>query len=152
ENDLQLLANRIALLRVEEQRALQRVTQTKLRSQEAEQARMRTEQSLQMRVQKGQQREALIRANQAKVQLERASRSQRQVACRAVQERSIRDTVAEAKDNRRRVSEQLCLGRSEAESQKQHQVQNLRHALSSATALRIARQTEKETQAREEYR
>jgi len=39
ENDLQLLANRIALLRVEEQRALQRVTQTKLRSQEAEQAR-----------------------------------------------------------------------------------------------------------------
>jgi hypothetical protein len=41
---------------------------------------------------------------------------------------------------------------SEAESQKQHQVQNLRHALSSATALRIARQTEKETQAREEYR
>lgn len=34
ESDLQLLANRIALLRVEEQKALQKVQETKLRAEE----------------------------------------------------------------------------------------------------------------------
>jgi hypothetical protein len=34
ENDLQLIANRIALLRFEEQRALEKVSETKVRAQE----------------------------------------------------------------------------------------------------------------------
>jgi len=67
EADLQMLANRIALLRTEEQKALVKIAETKTRAKEIITQKKRNEEEVQARMSGGMVREMEIKAIRAKV-------------------------------------------------------------------------------------
>jgi len=84
EVDLQLLANRIALLRAEEQRALTKVTETKDRAKEIIDIKRRNEQALNEKMAKNISREQAVKEAQQKAAYEREARKRRLASSKKV--------------------------------------------------------------------
>ena len=97
EVDLQLLANRIALLRAEEQRALTKVSETKDRAKEIIEIKRRNELALNEKMAKNISRETAIREAQQKANMEREARKMRIANSKKVVEDSKKAMAAEKK-------------------------------------------------------
>ena len=97
EVDLQLLANRIALLRAEEQRALQKVTETKERAKEIIDIKRRNEHVLNERMAKNISRENAIKEAQLKASQEREARKKRIASSKKIVEDSKKAIANQSK-------------------------------------------------------
>lgn len=89
EVDLQLLANRIALLRAEEQRALQKVSETKDRAKEILEIKRKKEQAENEKQAKNISREMAIKEAQQRTIMEREARKKRLASSKKVSHTTI---------------------------------------------------------------
>ena len=96
EVDLQLLANRIALLRAEEQRALQKVSETKDRAKEILEIKRKKEQHENEKQAKNISREMAIKEAQQRTIMEREARKKRIASSKKVRTRSTPDHFQQA--------------------------------------------------------
>lgn len=77
ETDLQLIANRIALLKAEEQKALNKVVETKIRAEEIIDMKRRNEEATKQRLQASMNKELAARSVQQKALLDKVDRQKK---------------------------------------------------------------------------
>ena len=106
EQDLQLLANRIALLRTEEQRTLSKISETKNRAKEVLDHKKRQEDKLQEKFYGSMGKEGQVRAIQAKVAVDKVKRKESQAMSKKLLTDERQQNANRTKDASRRILEE----------------------------------------------
>lgn len=97
EGDLQMLENRILLLKSEEQRALNKVKETRIRANDILQLKKRNEDSLNQKLQENLEKEMRVKAKRDQSNLERKRRNERMTKTKQSILSSRNDMYAETK-------------------------------------------------------
>eukprot|EP01032_Pedospumella_encystans_P021291 gene21291-24161_t len=151
ESDLQLLSNRIALLKLEELKALHKVNETKQRADEIAQIKKRKEDVVKERMQKTLADENRIRNTQIRAQAEREERLRKLHTSKLNADHSKRALVEEVKQEKRRLSQVLQQGRSLSEQDKYVRAQEVRERRQAMQLERERQRQEKEQHAQMMY-
>lgn len=151
ESDLQLLANRIALLRTEEQKALSKVSETKARANEILEVKRRNEELLQEKIQKSRDRERQMRENRTKAQREREERQRRLALSKKAILDSKRSIAGSTKEQERRLLGLAQQQRDQAMQDKWTRAEEIRKKRAGSMANKEQATRERERKAQEDY-
>lgn len=151
ENDLQLVANRIALLRYEEQRALEKVTETKARAQEILEIKKRNEDSLQAKVAKHVSKEMAIKEAQQRSLREREERREKIHHSRKLIEDGKRAAAVATKQTAQQIEQLKLMGKAKEEYDKRNKAEEERKRREALRLQRERERMEKEQVAQMEY-
>jgi len=151
ETDLQLIANRIALLKAEEQKALNKVTETKVRAEEILEMKKRNEDAAKQRLQSSMNKEMAARAVQQKAALEKVER-QKKIAHSKKLYNDVRiQNAGYAKMESRSRKESINYGKITTEMEKRAKVEEEKQRYLHTKMLREKEKAEKEEQNRRAY-
>lgn len=117
EADLQLLSNRIALLRIEEQKSLQKVEETKARAKEILEIKKRNENAVQSRIMQHVSKEMQVKEIQSKAMAERNARKKKLAATREQLIEAKKEVAARLREEQRLHEEMSGSVRVEVETQ-----------------------------------
>lgn len=140
ETELQLLANRIALLKLEEQRALQKVNETRSRAEEILENKRRNYNNTEMKIRQQRQREEEIRAIREKAIQEREERRAKAFMNKKVISETRKANADNKKEESKRLSQMLSTGKAYSEFEKRQRAEEEKKR---REFLRVQREQEK---------
>eukprot|EP00602_Paraphysomonas_sp_CaronLab_P009613 CAMPEP_0185021706 /NCGR_PEP_ID=MMETSP1103-20130426/4409_1 /TAXON_ID=36769 /ORGANISM="Paraphysomonas bandaiensis, Strain Caron Lab Isolate" /LENGTH=214 /DNA_ID=CAMNT_0027553401 /DNA_START=183 /DNA_END=827 /DNA_ORIENTATION=- len=151
EGDMQLLANRIALLRAEEQKALNKVKETKTRAKEILTLKKRNEDMLNEKLAHNLEREMEIKAVRDKSLRAKKNHEDKISRTRKAVEQSRRQQAIETMNMGKKVVDEAANTRLLIEEQNRKRAQIVRQRKEEALRRREAERQRKEREARELY-
>lgn len=151
ENDLQLVANRIALLRYEEQKALEKVTETKARAQEILEIKKRNEDHQQFKVATHVSREMAVKEAQHRSNQERLERKSKIEQSRKLVADSRRAVAQATKETSQKIEQLKLMGKAKEEYDKRTKAEEEKRRRDALRIQRERERMEKEHAAQVEY-
>lgn len=151
ETDLQLIANRIALLKAEEQKAMNKVMETKIRADEIVEMKRRNEEATKSRLQNSMSREMTARAVQLRAAQEKVERQKKLTHSKKLYNDVRKINADSAKLESRSRQECISQTKLQAEMEKRSKVEEERRRYQETKALREKERAEKEELARRAY-
>eukprot|EP01035_Chromulina_nebulosa_P025704 gene25704-33566_t len=151
ESDLQLLANRIALLRLEEQRAMNKVTETKMRAQEILEIKRRNDEVTQMKLALSLNKDLHVRAAQEKAAEDREERIRKVNMSRKMTYDYKKSNAEQKKQESRQLEEIKSKGRELSEQEKRQRVEEEKRRQEYLKVQRDRERMEREQRAQQLY-
>lgn len=124
ESDLQLLANRIALLKLEEHKALSKVHETKSRAKEILEVKQRNQDLLEIRMKRNRIREQQLHAIQMKASAEREERRAKISETQKLVFESRKAVAQQGKEETKRVNEIANTTKALSEAEKRRKAED----------------------------
>ncbi len=151
ETELQLLASRISLLRTEEQKALQKITETKARAKELLEIKKQKEELTQLKLSKLAGKEVLIKSAQQKAAIERENRHRKLLISKKLHNDNKKATVEELKHTSKQIEEQLEYQRQVIDQDRRQKAEDIRKSRENLKLMKEKEKTERDKKIRSEY-
>ena len=151
ESELQLLASRISLLRTEEQKALQKITETKVRAKELLEIKTQKEELTQLKLSKLAGKEVLIKSAQQKAAIERENRHRKLLISKKLHNDNKKATVEELRHTSKQIEEQLEYQRHAIDQDRRQKAEDIRKSRDNVKLMKEKEKTEREKKIRSEY-
>lgn len=151
ESELQQLANRVALLKMEEAKAADKVSETRSRAAEIVAIKKRNEDKLHEKILQSQVREQTVRALQAKAAAEREERTRRLSATRKMLLDSRKAVAEQKKEESRKLEDMVSQGKAYSELEKRMRAEEGRKRSDSMRQQREAERQQRELDNMREY-
>jgi len=151
ETDLLLLANRISLLKVEEQKALHKVIETKERAEEILKIKKRNEDQLHERIRVNLAREHQIREIQIVTQSKKRELHEKLMTSLKFQTDNRKANAEEVKEEKRKLEQIRRQGRTLTEMEKQSKALEIKQQKEAAIQQRERQRLEREHKQQQAY-
>jgi|LauGreSBDMM110SN_4_FD.fasta_scaffold21300_1 hypothetical protein len=151
ESELQLLASRISLLRTEEQKALQKITETKARAKELLEIKKQKEELTQLKLSKLVGKEVLVKNAQQKAAIERENRHRKLLISKKLHNDNKKATVDELRHTSKQIEEQLEYQRQVVDQDRRQKAEDIRKNRENLRLIREKEKIEREKKIRLEY-
>lgn len=151
EGDLQMLASRVSLLKTEEQKALQKVSETKERAKEILVAKKERENMLQLRLSHSMTRELAQKSAQERASMEREMRQKKLMLSKKLHYDAKKGVAVEQKSHLKKMEVQLEYQKLQMEQDRRIRAEDCRKAKRAAKLQRQKELEDKEIRLRLDF-